>query len=162
MLDGLGRRASDARRITGSVALRLVAMALGVAASVAIARLGGADAKGVASTFTAIASTVYVVANLGIAEQVVELASAKGFSARRLLRRIWLWYVGVTLVAAAGVVWIDSSFGWLMAGCLIYILFAQVNVVALGLSGVLVQAWGIVLQPLAVIVLTVAFFGDGD
>lgn len=149
--------------VGASVLLRAAAIVAAVGASIIVARLGGPDVKGIAAAFAAASTLSSALVNLGVAEQVVETTtSRRQVDPRRLLLGAWAAYVvlggavTLALVPLAG-----QRAEIVVLGCLCFTLFAQAGVVALGLSGVLSQAVGALLQPLALGLVAVLLAIDG-
>jgi O-antigen/teichoic acid export membrane protein len=133
-----------------SVVLRIFATIAGVGASVLIARLGGPEAKGVAAAYLASITTVFAVTNLGAGEQIVQITRDGNHSARRLLIRFWFAYAAVAGLIAVVFLPVRPQLSVLTIGCLLYLIPIQASTVSIGFSGVMPDAIGALVQPLAV------------
>lgn len=133
-----------------SVVLRILATIAGVGASVLIARLGGPEAKGVAAAYLASITTVFAVTNLGAGEQIVQITRDGNHSARRLLIRFWAAYAVVAGLIAVAFLPVRPQLSVLTIGCLLYLIPIQASTVSIGFSGVMPDAIGALVQPLAV------------
>ena len=133
-----------------SVVLRIFATIAGVGASVLIARLGGPEAKGVAAAYLASITTVFAVTNLGAGEQIVQITRDGNHSARRLLIRFWAAYAVVAGLIAVVFLPVRPQLSVLTIGCLLYLIPIQASTVSIGFSGVMPDAIGALVQPLAV------------
>ncbi|HEX6486421.1 MAG TPA: hypothetical protein VF012_06895 [Nocardioidaceae bacterium] len=133
-----------------SVVLRIFATIAGVGASVLIARLGGPEAKGVAAAYLASITTVFAVTNLGAGEQIVQITRDGNHSARRLLIRFWFAYAVVAGLIAVVFLPVRPQLSVLTIGCLLYLIPIQASTVSIGFSGVMPDAIGALVQPLAV------------
>ena len=133
-----------------SVVLRIFATIAGVGASVLIARLGGPEAKGVAAAYLASITTVFAVTNLGAGEQIVQITRDGNHSARRLLIRFWFAYAVVAGLIALVFLPVRPQLSVLTIGCLLYLIPIQASTVSIGFSGVMPDAIGALVQPLAV------------
>jgi len=137
-----------------AVLFRSVALVLGVASGVVIARLGGAELKGVASAFAAANAVAFMFINFDAAQQALRLSRTEGSKAYAwaLLRWVWGAYVvlgGGALLAAA--LWGADAL-WIVAGATAFALGAQAGVAAVGMKGPVVGAVGAVIQQLALII----------
>jgi len=144
-----------------SVVLRIFATIAGVGASVLIARLGGPEVKGVAAAYLASVTTVFAVANMGAAEQVVQIARDGDHSARRLLIRFWFAYALVAGLIAVVFLPVRPELSVLTIGCLLYLIPIQASTVSIGFSGVMPDAVGALVQPLAVSAGVLLLSADG-
>lgn len=70
--------------ITHASGLRAISLLAGVAGSVVIARLGGADVKGVASAYAAANVLAFIAVNLDIPQQLLRFAREQGDGSRTL------------------------------------------------------------------------------
>lgn len=105
----------------------------------------------------------FAVTNLGVPEQVVQLAKTQGQGARRLLLKAWTAY-GATaaLLALVLSLTLEPTIGFLALGCLCYLVPMQAGLVTLGFAGVRTQALGALLQPTGLAVAASGFALDGQ
>lgn len=151
-------------RVVRASALRVVALVAGVACSVLIARLGGADVKGVTSAFATASILGFTLVNVDLAQQTLRHGRSTGTlaSTRSRLVSLWPWYGALALlVAAVGLVVGSTHVVWLAAGALAYLLSAHMGSASTGLAGPAVTAMGGIVQQLALIVATLAAAGLG-
>jgi O-antigen/teichoic acid export membrane protein len=144
-------RAGRAGSVGWAMGFRAGTLVASLALSILVARIGGPEAKGAFSLFTAKASLCGAFLSLGIAFQIVrETRAAK--------RRLSVWYTflttavlltaAVTAVSAvAHLVGAGSLAEALLAGYF-YVLPTQAAIIALAFRGALVSNRGAVLQPL--------------
>ena len=127
---------------------------MGVAASVAIARLGGTGVKGVASAFAAANTLAFTVVNLDLAQQILKDAriGSSQDAIRRRVAALWPWFGGLALLASlVGLLASRQSVIWLAFGTMAYLVSAQLGVAANGVRGPTVTAWGGIWQQGAMI-----------
>lgn len=144
--------------------LRVLSLVVGVLSSVILARLGGAEVKGVASAFAAANAVGFMLVNFDVPQQLLReiRAGADADVAWPTLVRAWAVYS-----AAGGVVLIvafvtGAPLGWLIVGTLAFLIGSQAGVVSTGISGIVVSAVGAIAQQLALVAATVAFAAAGQ
>lgn len=142
------------RRLTGAIGLRGLAIGAGIASSVAVARLGGADVKGYASTFAATSILVFTAVNLDLAQQTLRESRNDNElgSLRARLTRLWVLYAVITAIAV-GITMLSGSqeASWVAFGAFVYLVVATCGVAANALSGPTVVATGAILQQFGMI-----------
>lgn len=133
--------------------LRILALVLGVAASVVVARLGGAELKGVASAFAAANAVAFSFINLDLGHQILRHGREKRVLAAvgGLLARGWALYIAVGSIVAVIALAVSASTVWLIIGTIAFLIGNQASVAATGLRGAVVSAWGAVIQQLVMI-----------
>ena len=134
--------------VTQASALRIVALAIGILGSVVIARLGGAEVKGVASAFAASNALVFAFINFDIPFQALRRGRAVGElgAVGPVLARAWALYVVVGSAIAIVLLALTLPGTWLVIGAVAFLLGAQAAVAATGLHGPVVGAWGAAIQ----------------
>ena len=127
----------------------MLAVGVGVLASVLISRLGGADVKGVTSAFAASSILAFTVVNLDLAQQTLRhgrTTDTVGATRRRLLR-LWPWYGALAaLVIAAGLLAGNAQVAWLAAGTFAYLVSGHLALACTGLSGPVTTSVGGIIQ----------------
>lgn len=161
---GLASFRSRIRTLTGTSvvrasSLRLLAIVVGVLSSVLLARLGGADVKGIASAFAAANALAYTFVAFDFPQQVLRAARERGDLGvvAGLMIRSWPYYALLGSVTTLG--WWALGGGseiWLLLGGLGYLLSAQIGVATNGVSGPATAAVGAVIQQAGMVVLTLA------
>ena len=128
----IGRLAGLAGRLPGgsdglAVAIRMGALAIGVGQSIAIARAGGPELRGVTAVFNSSCSLIYLLASFGLAEQAVSMCRQRGDFGplRAILRSAWVVYTLVAALVAVVFLWIDSNVSWLAIGALAFLIGNQ-------------------------------------
>lgn len=142
-------------------ALRAIALAVGLGASVIIARAGGPEVKGATSAFAAAAVLVFTFVNLDLAQQLLQESKRSGTLHLLHQRVIRLWPTYLMLAAATGLAASAlgaTSVAWLAVGTTCYLLSAQLGFAANGLSGPAVTAWGGILQQIGLVVSALVFW----
>lgn len=148
-------------RVVQASALRAIALAVGLGASVIIARAGGPEVKGATSAFAAAAVLVFTFVNLDLAQQLLQESKRSG--TLRLLPervvRLWPTYFILAVAAVLAATALGAtSIAWLAVGTTFYLMSAQLGFVANGLSGPAVTAWGGILQQIGLVVSALAFW----
>jgi O-antigen/teichoic acid export membrane protein len=156
------------RKALGSVVarasgLRILALVLGIAASVVVARLGGAELKGVASAFAAANAVAFSFINLDLGHQILRHGreNQRLHAVGGLLTRAWALYLALgSLVVVLILAWSVPAI-WLVVGAIAFLVGNQASVAATGLRGAVVSAWGAVIQQLVMIAgaVVLAYFG---
>ena len=142
----------------------MVSLVVGVLGSVTVARLGGAEVKGVASAFAAANAIGFMVVNFDLGQQVLREARESGGRGRVLptLSKAWVVYsVAGAIVLLVGLVW-DMPVLWLAIGTLAFSIGTQAGVVTTGLVGVVVSAVGAIMQQLALMASTLVLSALDD
>lgn len=141
-------------RVFQAFLLRGCGLALGIAGSVAIARLGGADVKGVSSAFAATNSLVFLIVSLDLAQQILRDGRERGDLAGVVRRLISLWpfYALVAAIGSASGLWLGKNVVWLVVGAGAFLIGAQAAVMANALAGPSVASWGAVIQQATMVV----------
>jgi O-antigen/teichoic acid export membrane protein len=141
--------------------LRVAALIIGVLASVALARLGGTEVKGIASSFAAATALAYIVIAFDMPQQVLRQARESRVlsEASNQIARSWAAYGCVCSVAAV-TVWAvtGSNQLWLAVGTLGFLTSAQLGVVANGLCGPTSAAIGAIVQQSTMLLLAAGFY----
>jgi O-antigen/teichoic acid export membrane protein len=148
-------------RVAQASALRAIALAVGLGASVVIARAGGPDVKGATSAFAAAAVLAFTVVNLDLAQQLLQECKRRGALNLLHQRVIRLWPTYFILAATVGLAATAleaTSVAWLAVGTICYLMSAQLGFAANGLSGPAVTAWGGILQQIGLVVSALAFW----
>ena len=142
----------------------MVSLVVGILGSVTVARLGGAEVKGVASAFAAANAIGFMVVNFDLGQQVLREARESGGPGRVLptLSKAWVVYSVVgAIVLLVGLVW-DMPVLWLAIGTLAFSIGTQAGVVTTGLVGVVVSAVGAIMQQLALMAATLVLSAFDD
>ena len=128
--------------------LRVCGLALGVGGSVAIARLGGAETKGVSSAFAAANSLTFLVVNLDLAQQILRDGRNRRDlnSVRARVMRLWIWYGLLALASVSVSFFVGGIAVWLALGAFAYLMGAQLGMIANALAGPVVASYGALLQ----------------
>lgn len=160
-----GRLAQFAKRpVVRAAVLRFVALAVGILASIGLARLGGPAVKGVSSAFAASNALAFTIVNLDLAQQALRYGRTTGNLSliRPTVMSLWRWYVGIGLVVAVTLVVIDAKpAAWIVVGTAAFLVSSQLGVVANGLTGPTATALGAVLQQFGMIVGTLVAWAFG-
>jgi O-antigen/teichoic acid export membrane protein len=144
--------------------LRVLALATGIVASVVIARLGGADVKGVTSAFAASSVLAFTAVNLDLVQQTLRHARTTDTidAVRGRIVRLWPWYAVLTaLVAVAGLLSTRPYVAWLAAGTLAYLIRTHLGLACTGLAGPTTTAIGSIVQQAGLAVACLAAFVVG-
>ena len=130
------------------VAVRLLAVAVGLLQSIAIARLGGPELRGVVAVFIAASSLIYLAASFDLGQQVVQMCRRRDDLAgvRPLMRTAWLTYAAVAALVAVVFLPIDTTVSWLAVGGVAYLMGGQALLVMGALRGPLTTAWSALSQ----------------
>lgn len=156
----LARLRSAAKHPVGRASiLRVVSLVVGVLSSVILARLGGAEVKGVASAFAAANAVGFMLVNFDLPQQLLReiRTGADPNVAWPTLVRAWVAYSVVGgVVLAIGLV-AGAPLSWLILGTLAFLIGSQAGVVSTGISGIVVSAVGAIAQQLALVLATVGF-----
>ncbi|MGJ9411603.1 lipopolysaccharide biosynthesis protein [Aeromicrobium sp. CF4.19] len=134
--------------VVGASGLRVLGTLLGVVASVIIARLGGAEVKGIASAYAAANALAFLVVNLDLAQQVLKDGRRRADlrSVPRRIVRLWPLYAALAgVVMLLGFV-LGGGVAWLAAGTFAFLVGAQLGMISNALAGPMIAAWGAVLQ----------------
>lgn len=144
--------------------LRILALILGIAASIVVARLGGAELKGVASAFAAANALAFSFINLDLGHQVLRYGRETGrlTAVGPLLARGWALYLALGSIAAIIAMAVSVPTVWLVIGAIAFLIGNQASVAATGLRGAVASAWGAVIQQLAMIVGAVLLASSGS
>jgi O-antigen/teichoic acid export membrane protein len=137
---------------------------MGVASSVVISRLGGAEVKGVTSAFAALTILAFTVVNLDLAQQTLRHGRSTNSlnSIRARLIALWPWYLLLTaLVAGGGLLLGRPHLTWLAAGTFCYLVAAQMGIACTGLSGPAATAIGGILQQAGMVSATLTLAAIG-
>lgn len=143
-----------------SSGLRILSLALGIAASVVIARLGGTDVKGISSSYAASNAMFFMVINLDLASQalrrgrqVSNLGSVPG-----AIFRAWSIYISIAVPGLLVMLLLSIPGEWLVIGAIAYLVGAQAGVAATGITGPVVGAFGAIIQQCGLMLFTVVFW----
>lgn len=131
-----------------AAALRIIAMFLGLAASIAIARLGGAEVKGVYSAFAAGLSLAFLFVNFDLPQQALRAARAESAIDAVLpwMRRPWLAFLAAgSVVSIIGLIFVEALVPYGI-GLAIVTVSTQAGVVAMGTRGPVNYAVSAVVQ----------------
>ncbi|MGP3535791.1 lipopolysaccharide biosynthesis protein [Microbacterium sp. RD1] len=136
-----------------SSGLRVVALIMGVLGSVVIARVGGAELKGISSTYAAANAIVFVFLNLDVAQQALRQSRERRDPALvwTVLGRVWGAYLALGAAAIVIVIFADAEPAWLILGGVAFTLGMQGGVAAVGLRGAHIGSIGAVFQQAALI-----------
>lgn len=151
-------------RVFRASSLRVVALGMGVLASIVISRLGGAEVKGVTSMFAAASILAFMVVNVDLPQQVLRFGRETGDvdSIRAGLIRTWPWYGALAVaVVVVGVATQQPALIWLAAGTFAYLVSGQLGVACTGISGPAVTAVGGIIQQVGIVVATVSLLATG-
>lgn len=144
--------------------LRLVSLAAGILGSVIVARLGGPEVKGIASSFAASNAIIFMTINFDLAQQTLRNGRSSNDLGRvfPLLYRAWSVYLlsGTAVVASLAALGLPG--GWLAIGTIAFLLGTQAALAGTGFAGPVVAAWGAVVQQLALMAGTIAFWHFGS
>lgn len=115
--------------------LQYAGLILGIAAGVAMARLGGAEVKGIFSAFSAAVVILGMLINLDFAHQALVLARSAGDKSLvlRSLGQLWKFYALGCLVLAAVCDWLVPAYVPLVIGAAAFTLCSHLNIAANGL-----------------------------
>jgi len=117
--------------------LRLVSLAAGILGSVIVARLGGPEVKGIASSFAAANSILFMTINFDLAQQTLRNGRSSNDLGRVFpqLYRAWCIYLvsGIAVVASLAALGLPG--GWLAIGTIAYLLGTQAALAGTGLRG---------------------------
>lgn len=143
--------------------LRLCGLALGVGGSVVIARLGGAETKGVSSAFAAANSLVFLVVNLDLAQQILRDGRNRRDlnSVRARVMRLWIWYGLLAFASVSISFFVGGIAVWLALGTFAYLMGAQLGMIANALAGPVVASYGALLQQAGMILGAVIAYNLG-
>lgn len=149
-----------------SSGLRVIALVVGVAGSVVIARLGGAELKGVSSAYAASNALVFAFLNLDVGQIALRHSRDEKdpTAVPRVLYRVWILYLIIGAVSLLLVLWSGASVYWVLLGAVAFTLGAQGGVAVVGLRGAHLGSIGAIVQQVALIILIVvsAIFGVLD
>lgn len=148
-------RSAVRHRVFHASLIRGVALALAVASSIVIARIGGADVKGLTSTFASASIVAFTLVNLDVAQQLLQDArqtSGLHFVRSRITSLVPGYGVIATVVGALGFAFGRPEILWLSIGTFCYLVSAFTGFAANGISGPEIASWGAVLQQLGLIV----------
>jgi O-antigen/teichoic acid export membrane protein len=129
--------------------LRALAILLGIASSILMARLGGAELKGLASAYAAANALAFMALNFDLAQQLLRRGRDSGdlSNLAALLIRTWPYYLIVTgSLGGAALAVGNGNVAWLCLGAVCFLLPTQFGVVSNGIAGPKTTAWGAVLQ----------------
>lgn len=151
------------RRIGVATAIRIVYVALSVVAGIVVARLGGADAKGVVATYSAASAMFFVIANFDLAGQFIRHAriSEDPGSAFPALLRTWLLYGVALVVCGFAAIALDTGLLPMLLAGAAYLVATQAATVCRGLAGPVAAASQSVIQPTVMILATVFLWVSG-
>jgi O-antigen/teichoic acid export membrane protein len=140
-------------------ALRILAVLVGLAGSIAMARLGGVEVKGIAAAYAATNTLVFTAANFDFAQQALRWGRSRGRldEAFPVLISGWLLYISFAIILGMLGALAYLPLMWISVGAVSYLLSAQVGVAAVGISGARVTATGAVVQQSAMLGLVLAF-----
>jgi O-antigen/teichoic acid export membrane protein len=145
------------RPVAHSSILRIGALLVGVLGSVLIARLGGAEVKGISSAFAGANSVIFAVINIDLAHQALRRArendSTAGISSA--MARAWVGYCAVGVIALAVLLIAGLPFEWFVLGAVACVIGGQAGVIVSGIAGPVVVAWGAITQQAAIALGTV-------
>lgn len=146
-----------------ALAIRVVAVGLGFVQSVVIARLGGADVRGVTAVYISACMLIYLVASFDLAQQAVSVLRARGDFGPlpSLLRSAWLVYGGIALVVAAACWPVNSDISWLAVGGAAYLIGSQSGTVIGAIRGPVANAVALALQQTVLLLAVLAFAAVG-
>lgn len=115
--------------------LQFVGLALGVAAGVLIARVGGAEIKGVFSAYAAATVILGMSINLDYSHQAIVAAreARDPGMVGRALARLWSVYAPAFFALSAAVALIDTSYGLYIVGAAAFTLCSHLNIATSGL-----------------------------
>lgn len=143
----LGRRAtqSSAGR-AGS--LRVIAIVIGLVASIALARLGGPEVRGTASALMAANLLGFALINLDLAQQSLKVGRDRGTQdhAFARLRMSWILYLVVGVPLGLVVLSVSEFAGWVILGSVSLTLSMHAGVIRNGMSGPVALAWSAIGQ----------------
>jgi len=143
--------------------LRLIALAAGVLGSVVVARVGGPEVKGVASSFAASNAILFMTINFDLAQQSLRTGRSSHDLGRvfPLLYRAWAIYVIAGIAVVASLLAVGLPGEWLVIGTIAYLLGTQATIAATGFAGPVIAAWGAIVQQAALIAGTIAIWSLG-
>lgn len=133
--------------------LRIVAVVVGVAGSVVIARFGGAEVKGVASAFAGANAIAATLIGFDLAHQALRVSresgelQAVGHAVRRAAAAYVLVAGAVGMVALA----FSADAAWLVVGAVAFTISNHFAVAATGVRGASVAAWGALSQQVSML-----------
>lgn len=158
------RLGSGATSRTGrAVQLRILAAFLGIVQGIVVARLGGADIKGVSATFAAASLMIFQVVNLELGQLIVRYSrdhGAPGLMPRLLVRTIGTFGV-IAAVVVAATLHSGGELPWLAVGSFVVLANMYLSWGALASRGPVVTAWSAVVQQLAFMAVVVVLAGTG-
>lgn len=149
--------------VTMSTGLRAITLVVGVVSSVVLARCGGPEIKGVASTYAAANAVSFMVINFDLAQQALRQGRRHQDlgSIFPILRKTWAAYVVLGALAIGVLLIFDVPGGWIVLGAVTYLLGTQAGVATSGLNGPVVAALGAIIQQIGLILGTLAFWSTG-
>jgi len=146
--------------VVTATALRVCFLLLSVAAGILVARLGGADLKGVASTFTATATVIFLVTNVDLPQQALRWSRTTGDrrGAVRVVVRAWQGYALVGGVALLATYLWQPSAALVVLGGAAYLAGSQATILCTGVAGAVQTAIQALAQPLTMMVGTLVLW----
>lgn len=131
-----------------ATAVRILGVAIGLLQSIAIARLGGPELRGVVAVFIAASSLIYLAASFDLGQQVVQMCRRRDDlgGVRPLMRAAWLTYAAVAALVAVAFLPFSTAVSWLAVGGTAYLMGGQALLVVGALRGPRSTAWSAVSQ----------------
>lgn len=151
------------RSVALASVLRIVALVVGVLGSVLIARLGGAELKGISSAFTSANAVMFAIISFDLAHQALRRGREDGIAAAipAAMARAGIGYFAFGLLFLVLLLVAGLPFEWFAVGAVACVISGQASIVVSGLAGPVIVAWGAVAQMAAIALGTVVLHFAG-